>query len=278
MRRQFTATVLLDTPFAATMTTLAEAVAARYPQIGAVNVHSTANGTAGGGVLEIEGALIAVMPTSAPFPQARMAPPLRVLRSWDPIPAVRRQTAHVTITCGGALPGIVGAKALAAAVTFVTAAVIDLSQPAAVFWETGWAVTPPETFVEGADKLSTGIVPLPLWATFATVVPRGVRERQTSGTVTYGLGPFIGAELELAPAPIDARASYERASMVARLAMGQETTLRDGLTIRQPSANLNLAVVERESWLREGMAAFVLVSDDSLVDPQTLKPRAAEFN
>ena len=120
-------------------------------------------------------------------------------------------------------------------------------------------------------------MPMGNWISFAPVVPRGYEPGEATGLVTYGMTPFIGRELELAPRPGDPKTAYQCVSTIVQLVLDKGLALHDGQRIEDTDESFALTVRERTYWLRRDESAFVLVSDDAVVDPTTLQPlRAAQ--
>jgi hypothetical protein len=117
-------------------------------------------------------------------------------------------------------------------------------------------------------------MPLGAWVSFSPVVPRGYPPEQATGMVTYGMRPFIGRELELAPRPGDARSAWRCVARIARLALDRGVRLADGQRLGEAEACPAMTVRERDQWLRRAEPVFVLVADDSIVDAATLQPRS----
>jgi hypothetical protein len=268
---QFTATMLLERPWAPEAGEVAATVARRFPTIGRVEPAPGADGRA---AIRIDGAEVRLGAVAAPLPAERLAAPMQPMRAWDPEPAIRGHAAHLDISAGGALPGIEGAEAYAAAVHFVTAALVPLAPVTAIFWREGWAMTKPAAFAGAADDILAGRMPVGAWVSCAFVVPRGYEPGEATGAATQGMQPFLGRELELAPRPGDARSAWSCVGRVARMALGGGIRLADGVRLGEAGGAWQLTVRERDHWLRPRQPVFVLVADDSIIDPATLRPRA----
>ena len=273
MSRYFSASILLERPWPLDMDRIARAVSERFPEIGEVDAVA-GQGDADSGVLTIDHAQVVLQSADERVTEEAYRPPLKILRAWDPAPAVRRHRAHLRISCGGRLSGLDGALAYAAATHFVAAAVAGITRPRAVLWEPARALVEPGDFAIGAETVLTGAAPLMSWLSYAPVVPEGHTPANATGMVTYGLKPFIGRELELAPRPGDPRAAYRCLGSVVRRLMKGGITLRDGQRMIDAEAGVSLTVRERRYWLRREESVFVLVAEDSVVDPLTLQPRA----
>lgn len=277
MLRQFAATVLLDKPWSLEMDQIETAVKTRFPQIGQVDAVPGQVQAERSGILSIDGANVVLQEMDEAFPATSFAPGLKVLKTWDAGSVIRNHKAHLTVTCGGnALDGVEGAKAYAAACHFVTAAAATVAPARAVFWNTGWALTQAEPFVLSSELMLNSRMPLGTWISFATIVPKGYAPEEATGMVTYGMRPFIGRELELAPRPGSPQAAYRCISSVARNILNNGLVLADGQRVVESQSGVAMTVCPRTYWLRRDMSAFVLVSDDSVVDRETLRPRDVE--
>jgi hypothetical protein len=266
---QFTATILLERPWAPDIEAVAAAMAERFPAIGRVEAVPARS------AVRVDGAEVAFRPESGTIPENRLVPPMRPVRVWDPEPAISGHVAYLDISCGGDLPGLEGSEAYAAVVHFAAAAAAGLAPAAAVFWSQGWALSSPGTFMGSANDILAGRMPLGAWVSFASVVPRDYAAGQATGMVTYGMRPFIGRELELAPRPGDPQSAWRCIGRIARTALDRGLKLADGVRLGAAEGGWAVTVREREHWLRPGEPVFVLVSDDAIVDAQTLRPRTA---
>ena len=264
---QFTATVLLDRPWAPDAEAVGAAVAERFPAIGRVEA------VPGRSAVRIDGAEVTLRPETGRIAANRLVPPMRPVRVWDAEPAIRGHVAYLDIVCSGEAPDVSGAVAYAAAVHFVAAAAAGLAPAAAVFWSLGWALSSPANFIGAAGDLLAGRVPLVAWVSFAPVVPRGYAPGQATGMVTYGMRPFIGRELELAPRPCDAQTAWRSVGRIARSALDGEFRLADGVRLGDAAGQWSITVRERDHWLRKGEPVFALVADDSMIDAATRQPR-----
>ncbi|MFK7945161.1 MAG: hypothetical protein AB8B85_19925 [Paracoccaceae bacterium] len=274
MSRHFSAVVLLERPVGVDIDALAQMVMEHFPTIGPVEPVMGQQGPGSSGLLRIEGGHIVVTVTPNPYPDDKLFPRLQLLRSWDPVSAIASHEAYLTISCGGGLSGVDGAEAYAAAVHFVAGAATRLMSATAVFWQRGFVLSDPVDFYDSSKTLLKGRMPVGAWISFASVVPKGYAPTSALGMVTYGMRQFIGREIELAPRPGNARAAYNCLVAVVRNTLDKGEALADGQRFLTAGASsLPLTVRERTFWLRRDQSAFVLVSDDSVVDMDTLRPR-----
>lgn len=271
MSRHFTASLLLDRPWVLNIDAIASALRTLFPAVGVVDsVEGQAEDT-DAGVLIVDGATVVVQSFDHPIPSQQLRPELRPLRADGAEDAAQAHQAYLSISAGGALPGLEGAEAYAALVHFVAAAAVSITPSTAVFWNNGWALSRAETFSASANMLLQGKMPIGTWVSFAVIVPTGMQPAQATGMVTYGLRPFIGRELELAPRPCEARSAFQTLSTISRKILDTGAVLSDGVTVRSDDGSVSLLVRDRNYWLRRDSSAFVLVAEDAVVDPQSLK-------
>ena len=270
MSRHFSANLLLERPWDLNIDAIASALRTLFPTIGAVDsVHGQADDS-DAGVLIIEGATVVVQSFPKPVPAEDLTPELRPLRAGGADDAAKAHTAHLTISAGGALPGLEGAEAYAALVHFVAAAALSITPATAVFWKNGWTLSRAETFSAAADMLLQGKMPVGTWLSFAVIVPTGMQPSDGTGMVTYGLRPFIGRELELAPRPCEARSAFQTLNAISRKVLDTGAKLSEGINIRSEDGHTSFVVRERNYWLRRDSSAYVLIADDAVIDPVTL--------
>lgn len=274
MSRHFSAVLLLDWVSPFDIQALANAVQSHFPGIGCVDaVRGQSDGMASG-LLRIDGGHVVATLTDHPFPVEQLSPRLQVLRSWKPERAIARQQGYLTLSCGGGLEGLEGAEAYAAAVHFVAAAATRMLPVTGVFWQRGFSLCDPIDFYDSCGALLRGRMPLGAWVSFASIVPKGYVPECATGMVTYGMRPFIGREIELAPRPCTPRVAHDCLSAVARKALDQGVRLVDGQRcVIGGDAGFAVTVKARTYWLRRDQSAFVLVADDSVVEADTLRPR-----
>lgn len=274
MSRNFNATLLLTEPWPLDIDAVADAVRRRFPKIGAVEAVEGQGVRGESGVLTVDSGNVVLKTVPAPFARKQLSPSLKTLKTWDPEPVIRDHQAHLTISCGGAaLSGVDGAKAYAATCHFVAAAAATVAPASAVFWREGWTLTETDPFVRSTGMMLQGRMPMGAWISFASIVPRDASPDNVAGMVTYGLKPFIGRELELAPRDGDARAAYRILSNVVRSILNRGFELHDGQKIVDEANDVTMAVSARTYWLRRDLSAFVLITEDSVLDRQTLRPR-----
>lgn len=273
MSRQFAASILLDEHWDLDLDALGTEIETRFPQVGDVEVFPGQNGGNPSGLVRIDGGNVVVTAFSGPVPGEQLSPQLSVMRQWDPSEVVANHRAHVMISCGGRLPGLEGAEAYAATVHFVAAAAASIAPCSAVLWRHSYAIVQRGVFQAAAGRLLRGRMPLPIWASFASVVPRGYSPEEALGMVSYGLRPFLGRELELAPRPGPVDSAYECISSVARRTLDGGYGLTDGMRVEGREGAFSVTVRERTYWLRRDLSAYVLVADDAVVDTETLRPR-----
>lgn len=274
MSRQFTATILLEHPWMLDVDALAEAVAKRFPALGAVDGIQGQRG-AHGGVLAMDGASVVIEAVAHRAPPDLIRPPQDILRDWDPKAAIDGHRAHIHISCGGRLQGLDGAMSYAAAVMFATSGALDIVPARAVLWCPSWAITTPEAFCDATEALFEGRMPVSTWVSFVPYVPPGYAPEAATGMATVGLNRLLGRELDLAPRPGSTEGAHEIVTGITRRVLEEDMLPRGGTDIVASPSGLNLTVRKRDCWLKRDQSAFVLMAQDSVIDRETLKPLAA---
>ena len=272
MPRHFSIAILLEEEWPLDIDAVGAAMRQQFPQIGEIDALPGQVPGHQSGLVRIDGGHVVISSSPERFPEDLVEPPLQVMRSWKPERALRDHKAHLLVSCGGDLPGLEGAKAYAAAAHFVVAAATSITPATAVIWQRGYCITRPEDFAESATTLLSGRMPLGAWVSFASVVPRGYAPDAATGMVSYGLRPFLGRELEVAPRPGNPRSAYNCIANVARRALGQGLQLSDGICLDDTGLDQSVTVREKTFWLRRDLSAYVLVAADAVVDPETLRP------
>ncbi|MEM7189248.1 MAG: hypothetical protein AAF439_06525 [Pseudomonadota bacterium] len=274
MPSRFSVSILMDRSWPIKIDLIADRLRERFPQVGGVDGIPGQTDQADTGIITIDGAQILIESIDQRVPDDDLNPPMKILRPWDPKAVVRTHTAHLRVSCGGRLPGLEGAEAYAAAAHFVAVATAMVAPATGILWNASHCLVNRREFFAQAEVLLKGHMPRGSWISYAPVVPHGYEPTAATGLVTYGLRPFIGRELELAPRPGDAKSAYRCVSTIAQLILDGGLVLHDGQTLDDAGGAFALTVRERTYWLRRDQSAFVLVAADSVVDRDTLQPLA----
>ncbi|MGF1500307.1 MAG: hypothetical protein ACFBSD_00685 [Paracoccaceae bacterium] len=277
MLQHISAHCLLERPHVLDIERLAERLTIVMPEIG--RVEYLRGPKPGAGLLTIDGGLIVVMNEPGPLSDAlTMADPDRIL-TWDPGPAIGRHCARIVVACGGdTIPGLDGARTYAATVTLVSAALTAIAPVCALYWPAGGVFSPPDALSSAARGLLAGRLPLDLWVGLTSIEAHLDAEEHpgpfgpppAEGAATTGLLPFLGREIELAPAFVDQQTALDQIRAVACAALSGDLKLEDGVAIPDGPAGGTLVRLRR-AWHREGVPAAVLVPPDSVVNARSLR-------
>lgn len=192
--------------------------------------------------------------------------------AWVPQALIDQHKSHVYIASGGDGADLKNMETYAAAVHVVATAVCDCVDIGAVFWDAAELFVKPEEFVAAVEPLMEGKMPVGCWIGFHSIKPDEFALNAAVGMITQGLRQFIGREIELAPSPTELnQARLTLGSVVQRL-MDHHLRLNDGETIKDLEMALSATIRTRDRWIRRDQAAFVLVTDDSVIDQSTLRP------
>ncbi len=276
MDQVYAAEVLLERPWHFDMADFAAKLAERFEELGEVRACEIARpGAAPVSGIEIEGAEVPILLQEA---RAEIAPPdpgLTPVRAWDPEPAAATHKAHLSVNCRVPGQGLVWAKACATVTTLVAGALAKLGPSMAVHYPASGAILAPEEAYLAARTALRGVSPIEAWVSFYAFAPDPPlgRDPEPHGALTRGLLPFIGREIALAPRPVAPRQAVDGAHGAAWAALDGEEPIAEGMTLPEPLGLHGVAVRAAEEWGRPGVPVFVLVADDSPVDPRTLALR-----
>ena len=255
----FSATLLLTEPFQLGTAALVQGLGVLWPDA-SVSEHPDDLSA-----LSVDGIGVTIASGDAPVAASVMTPPMTTLRAQQTLAAAERHTAFVRITAQGSPDD---PQRAATVLHAVVAAAVERTPALAVFWGSSWALVRPERVVETASMAASGRLALGLWASLATVSPRG--DQGAVGVVTYGLQPFLGRELEYAPCHAETRDVVARVSGLAQRLLDQRPALSDRQRIIIAPGQPSVVARLRDSWLRTDIPAAVIVAEDSIIDPETL--------
>ncbi|MGF1447570.1 MAG: hypothetical protein ACFBRM_15410 [Pikeienuella sp.] len=274
MTTGYSAEILLEEPWQFDMAELATALGNRFEALGEV---SETTDTDGAPALRIDGALVPVQISADRVAIPPTDPGLVPISSWDPTPAIDEHKAHIRVSCDGPGKGVVWAKAYATVVTLVAGALAKLGPANAVHFPASGVVLRPTDALQAGRTGLRGVSPIEAWTAIYLIAP-AARETdpqengpaELHGALTRGLASFIGREVALAPVPLPPDQALARAKGAAWAALDGEKPLVDGETMTDPHSGYATRVRSAAEWLRPGIPVFVLVGQDSPVDPKTL--------
>lgn len=187
----------------------------------------------GGVVVEILGLPVAVMFVERPLPQDAYARALMLNRTWpDAGRAISETRAHVIVATLSGVENWSDAFRMAAAVTLVTAVVVERAQGVGMIWGTGDAISSSAHVAEAAETVVARQAPVLAWSSLAILDgPKTATGQATVGAMTTGLVPFIGREIEFLPSVIPAPAMAERVIGLSHYLMLSGPVIKDGETV-----------------------------------------------
>ncbi|MEM7056179.1 MAG: hypothetical protein AAF557_01195, partial [Pseudomonadota bacterium] len=190
---------------------------------------------------------------------------------WSPQELFDGHQAQISVACGGARDDLGSMELYAAAVHVAATAICSVAPAGAIYWESGELLVHPNDFRAAIGPMMAGQMPIASWIGFRPILGTA-EDAETVGMITCGLRPFLGREIELAPAPTTLeRARMCLGSVVQRL-MDRRLLLHDGDMVEDVDMALKATVRLRDRWIRRDKAAFVLVTDNSVIDRATLRP------
>ncbi len=264
---RFTAVILLERSWSFDFAELAEILAERFDVLGEIRAEVPEG--SGPPILTIDGAPLPIEIEHSRWEGELEPDGLGTWRSWDLGPALADHRAHILVSCATPGSGFTWAKAVATVVTLIAGALARLGPALAVVYPSAGTVLPVDDAYRAGRMATAGVSPIEAWVGFMPVRPENGPEG-CHGALSRGLRIFIGREVEVAPAPMEPRRAIDRAHGAAWQALDGDDPLAEGATIGGPLASVGLRIRAAPDWLRPGVPAFVLLSPDAVVDPETL--------
>ncbi|MEM9097513.1 MAG: hypothetical protein AAGC79_03230 [Pseudomonadota bacterium] len=205
------------------------------------------------------------------------------LRLFEPDAALEAQRFHVAIAPMDPKPGnLAWSKAQATIIQVFAAAIADLANISAVYWQSSDGFQSPNQIQKAAEKAIRGETPIDHWVQFYPFTPDnpGLKSRkELMGMVSLGLNPFTGREVEVATSPMDLALAGDRCYGACWLALDSGKDIRDRDTMTDAENGDRLIIRDKpEGWLRrtDDLGAYVLIPPDSVIDPSTLALKPGE--
>jgi len=272
MTIRFNALVLLSNPLGLDMEQTAQEMFLRHPALGPVEY----SGDEMTGTLTVDGATLSVAAVNGVYPESEFRPPLKLTTRTGNTPVSPKHNAYILISYEGEGEGLEWAKAYAALVTLAAATFAQNPGVTGVFWPASYGLWSREQVTEAAEEIMTGQSPIDSWISFAQIAPNNVGRDDVLGVVTFGLKPFLGREIELAPEPISVQKALTSVYGAIWLMLDDGKVFTDGSRVSGPGIGGSYTIRDVEFWLRRGTPAYVLVGPDAVVDAETLLPEGVE--
>ena len=140
--------------------------------------------------------------------------------------------AHYTISHLEPNEQFADARQAAIAMTRVCAALCQLTPVLCVHWAAAQTIAPAANVREAASVLSEGEWPLFMWSNFLPYAGKDDASGQRRvGMLTQGLAPFVGREIEFAPAPMPPEQVFDRVINLSSYLMARGAVLGEGNTV-----------------------------------------------
>ena len=250
----------------------------RYPQAGRTRVRRDGATNEAAGTIYVDGAPVEIALVNAPYPAEQLNPPMRLIDREGAI-AASGHSAYILVSVTSPSDELDWIKVHAALLTLVTTVVAVKSGAVCVFWSESWACITPEQLEEAAGAVMRGEPPVEFWVSFAQARPARVAGEAMSGIASFGLRPFVGRELEIAPIPAMPTGAVGCLRAAARrlLTVEWEPWDRQAVKLNSFAEPLTVRFIDA-GFMRRGVPAMVLIAPDASVDAETLgrKPGAAE--
>jgi hypothetical protein len=197
-------------------------------------------------ILISDGLRIAVMFMATPLPRNSWEWPVKLARQWpEAQSAMERGKGHVVIGAVQAVEGHEAVLKLARAVTIVSEAIARFLKLDAVLFTSADRLSDHEGLLAGAREVAAGDVAVDLWTTLQ--FRPGTRDGEI-GVLSYGLTPFVGREVELAPVIMPFEAVAERMWGLCGYLLENGPVIKNGDTL-----GLSESERIRATWLDQGL-------------------------
>ncbi|MEM8761040.1 MAG: hypothetical protein AAGE83_12085 [Pseudomonadota bacterium] len=282
MTTRIEAFVLLNGGWKPDAMDFAAALGARYPGIGRVRGKQAEEGSGTPHVISVDGAALQMFVVNAPYPTEQLLPPLRLIEHVDPEPVARAQVAYVMLSAEwpdlgeDASPAERAeiAGAYSALLTLVTAMTMREAPALAAFWTESWRFWSAEQVEAAAEGVMRGEPPFSLWYSLAEIKGARAGGGDMLGAMTFGLKPFCGREVEVAPAPVGSQIVQALAKGVAeRMLSG--ALVEDHEALMQPGLMEPAVIRLADRFMRPRQPVVLVVPPDAGIDAQTLESKKA---
>ncbi|MEM7497676.1 MAG: hypothetical protein AAF371_06755 [Pseudomonadota bacterium] len=280
MPTRIEAYVLLNGAWSPDAMDFAAALSARFPGIGRVRGKQAEAGSGTPHTVSVDGATVQISVVNAPYPTEQLMPPLRLMEDIDPEPAARAQVAYAMLS--SEWPDIEGeeqaeakaeiALAFSALLTLVTAQVMRDAPSLLAFWTESWRLRTAEEMDAAADGVMQGKPPFDLWYSLAEIKGSRAGGDDMRGTMSFGLRPFCGREIEVAPAPVSAAATEALArGMAKRLIEGKR--VEDYEALPHPALEEPAVVRLADRFMRPRQPVVLIVPPGAGIDSESLQAK-----
>lgn len=268
----FSATLLLQGDVLLDFDSVAKAISALVPNLEDVTLTKGQGDSQDDVILQLDDIKVVVSDVKEPVRPSKFYGLKVPHEAWVPQALIDQHKRHICIASGGNGGSLKNMETYAAAVHVVATAICDCVDIGAVFWDAAELFIKPEEFVAAVEPLMEGQMPVHCWIGFHPIKPDEFALKSAVGMITQGLRHFIGREIELAPSPTDLEQARMTLGSVVQRLMDHHLRLTEGETIEDLETALSATIRTRDRWIRRDQAAFVLVTDDSVIDQSTLRP------
>ena len=272
MSHSFSATLLLRESWPLDIDTVVKTVSALVPDLERVECTTDEIDQAEAITLHLDDTEVVVHGLSQPVRPQKFSNAKQPYQAWIPQDLIDCHQAHFGISCGGSGGRMRDLETFAAAVHVVATAICDCTDVGAVYWDSAELFVRPDDFVAAFEPLMEGRMPVSSWIGFHPIQPDEFALNSAVGMITSGLRHFVGREIELAPIPTSLDHARTCLGSVVQRLMDHHLNLQEGETVEDLEMALKATVRTRDRWIRRDQSAFVLVTDDSVIDRSTLRP------
>lgn len=272
---RFETYILLKKNWKPDFTALGEEIEWRYPDLGKARSKRSAGAGEGQGSIVLDGAEVKLWLVTDQFPKEQLISPARIIGQQDPEPLTAGHSCYMLASVEAQAEGLDWARAYAAVLTLVASVVADKASALSIFWKDSWRTLTVAEFKEAAGAVACGRSPIDTWVSYAAMNPSKIGGPDMVGFETFGLRPFIGREIELAPCAVEVPEANAAVHAAVEAVLGRAHVFEDGDRFDFPSGRRSTVRLS-DGFARMGIPAIVLVPDNAAVSADTLmhKPMA----
>ena len=265
MIHMFTATLLLERSWALQADDISREISALVPEIDNVVAVPGQGENRDQVLFSLDDTQVIAQLARRPTRKSSFKASDHLITDWYPQAEIDAHLAHINIWSTGQA-GVERADSYAAAVQIVAAAISLIAPISAAYWQTSGMFSRPEELEAAARPMMNGSLPSDFWVGYSPLYVEGHLQGPAVGIITHGLRQFLGREIELAPHPDSVERAHRCLASIARRILNKALDLQDGERLDDVETTLAATVRKRDYWFRRDHSAFVLVTDDAVID------------
>lgn len=215
-------------------------------------------------VLDFEDATALIAANDFPVPSGMLERAYILNRHWPEARSVlASHRAHLVVSNGEVANDFNDAIFAAALVTLVAASLSEMVPCTALYWATSETLHRPGDFRRYAEPVQSGHRAAAIWTQLQMLEgPRTTSGEATVTGVSFGMRPFIGREIELAPTTLPHLEAGKRLIGAIDMSLTRGPVLKDGDTFGL-TADERISAEFRQSAVRPGLPVVCLNAESA---------------